>query len=63
PHGALYHAASRVEDQAHGIVDAMLSFERPLALLGFPGSRLLEIASERLAEIGVEVNHGPTLES
>ncbi len=47
PHGALYHGASAVEAQAHGIVDAMLAFDPVLVLLGFPGSALLRIASDR----------------
>ncbi len=44
PHGALYHAVNRVEAQARAVVEAAGDLGE-LPLLGFPGSRLLEIAA------------------
>lgn len=45
PHGALYHAVTRDPGQAAAVVDALLAWDRPLAVLGFPGSHLLELAA------------------
>ena len=44
PHGALYHAVNRVEAQARAVVDAAGDLDL-LPVLGFPGSRFLEIAA------------------
>ena len=44
PHGALYHAMSTHHGQAEAVLDALLSFDRPLAVLGAAGSRLLQLA-------------------
>lgn len=44
PHGALYHATHERDDQASAVVDALLAWDRPLAVLAMPGSRLLELA-------------------
>lgn len=41
PHGALYHAMSTHPDQAGAVVDALLAWDAPLAVLGFAGSSLL----------------------
>jgi UPF0271 protein len=41
PHGALYHRVTDDEEQA----DAVLAGSGDLAVLGFPGSRLLELAA------------------
>ncbi len=46
PHGALYNAAVRHEGHAGAVVAAVRAFHRPLAILGLPGSRLLELADE-----------------
>ncbi len=45
PHGALYHAVNRVERQARAVVDAAGDLDM-LPVLGFPGSRFLEIAAQ-----------------
>lgn len=44
PHGALYHAVARVENQARAVVDAACELDM-LPVLGFPGSVFLEIAA------------------
>ncbi|KAA1374660.1 LamB/YcsF family protein [Aeromicrobium fastidiosum] len=45
PHGALYNAIVDHEQQAAAVVDAVLALDRPLPLLGLPGSRVLELAT------------------
>ena len=45
PHGALYNAIVDHEAQARAVVDAVLALDRPLPLLGLPGSRVLGLAS------------------
>jgi 5-oxoprolinase (ATP-hydrolysing) subunit A len=45
PHGALYHAVSRNADQASAVVAAIRDFDPGLAVLGAPGSTLLEHAA------------------
>jgi UPF0271 protein len=42
PHGALYHATTRHESQAAAVVDAVRALDPGLALLGSPGSLLLQ---------------------
>jgi UPF0271 protein len=42
PHGALYHATTTHERQAAAVVDAVRALDPELALLGWPGSLLLE---------------------
>jgi UPF0271 protein len=44
PHGALYNAIVDHDAQARAVVDGMLSLDRPLPLLGLPGSRVLDLA-------------------
>jgi UPF0271 protein len=44
PHGALYHAADHHDGQAGAVVDAARAFDRALAIVGPPGSLLLERA-------------------
>lgn len=50
PHGALYNRIVRDEDQAAGVVDAVLRYaddagEDPLPVLGLPGSAVLAVAA------------------
>lgn len=45
PHGALYHAVVAHEAQAQAVVRAVTAAGRDLAVLGLPGSALLEQAS------------------
>jgi UPF0271 protein len=51
PHGALYHAVVQHEEQAAAVVDAVVRYsqvnDRELAVLGQPGSALLQ-AAERV---------------
>ncbi|MET0767913.1 MAG: 5-oxoprolinase subunit PxpA [Aeromicrobium sp.] len=44
PHGALYNAIVDHAEQAHAVVTAMTLLDRPLPLLGLPGSRALALA-------------------
>lgn len=50
PHGALYHAVVQHEEQAAAVVDAVARYSgasgRELALLGQPGSALLQVADK-----------------
>jgi UPF0271 protein len=41
PHGALYNAAVTHEGHARAVVDAVISYDRRLPVLGLPGSELL----------------------
>lgn len=45
PHGALYHAVSRHEEQARALVAAVLNNDQDLAMFGPPGSQLLSLAA------------------
>jgi UPF0271 protein len=45
PHGALYHATTTHEQQAAAVVDAVRAVDPALAVLGWPGSLLLEAAA------------------
>jgi UPF0271 protein len=47
PHGALYNTAVHHEEHASAVVDAVAAVDPGLALLGLPGSRLLELAEQR----------------
>lgn len=53
PHGALYNTIVDHEGHARAVVEAVLGLDAPLALLGLPGSRVLEIA----ADAGLSVVH------
>ena len=44
PHGALYHATTTHERQAAAVVDAVRAVDPDLAVLGWPGSLLLQAA-------------------
>ena len=44
PHGALYNAIVDHEQQAAAVVDALRVLDRPLQLLGLPGSRVIDLA-------------------
>lgn len=46
PHGALYNAIVRHEEQAAAVVEAVRSYDPGLAALGLPGSRWLALAAE-----------------
>lgn len=47
PHGALYNTAVHHEEHAQAVVDAIVSVDPDLALLGLPGSRLLALGEQR----------------
>ncbi|ETD30226.1 LamB/YcsF family protein [Williamsia sp. D3] len=47
PHGALYNTAVHHEEHAAAVVDAVAAVDPGLAVLGLPGSRLLELADRR----------------
>lgn len=53
PHGALYNTIVHHRPQAQAVVDAILHLDRPLPLLGLPGSVSLELA----ADAGIPVIH------
>lgn len=44
PHGALYHATTTHEQQAHAVAEAVRLVDPGLAVLGWPGSLLLQAA-------------------
>jgi UPF0271 protein len=44
PHGALYHACSSHPEQARAVVEAAHEYDPSMALLGAPGSPLLDFA-------------------
>jgi UPF0271 protein len=44
PHGALYHSVVQHEEQARAVISAILSNDEELAVLGAPGSLLLDLA-------------------
>ncbi len=46
PHGALYHATLRHPQQASAVVDAVRLVDPGLAVLGWPGSLLLDAAAD-----------------
>jgi UPF0271 protein len=46
PHGALYNAIVHHEQQAAAVVEAVRQFDAGLAVLGLPGSRWLELATD-----------------
>ncbi|MGK5691881.1 LamB/YcsF family protein [Streptomyces sp. URMC 128] len=46
PHGALYNRVVHDEEQAAAVVDGVLLADATLAVLGLPGSRLLELAGK-----------------
>ena len=47
PHGALYNTAVHHDGHATAVVDAVAAVDPGLAILGLPGSRLLELAEQR----------------
>lgn len=47
PHGALYNTAVHHDEHASAVVDAVAAVDPGLAILGLPGSRLLELAESR----------------
>ncbi|MFI5426427.1 LamB/YcsF family protein [Aeromicrobium sp. UC242_57] len=53
PHGALYNTIVHHERQAQAVVDAICALDRPLPLLGLPGSLVLDLA----AAAGLPVVH------
>lgn len=46
PHGALYNAIVHHEAQAQAVVDALVELDRPLPLLGLPGSLAVKLARQ-----------------
>jgi 5-oxoprolinase (ATP-hydrolysing) subunit A len=46
PHGALYNAVVHHESQAAAVVEAVRRYDPSLAILGLPGSVLLELAEQ-----------------
>jgi UPF0271 protein len=44
PHGALYHRLARDDEAAAAVVEAVAGYDAGLAVLGLPGSRLLDRA-------------------
>lgn len=46
PHGALYNTIVTHETHARAVVAAVAAYDRPLTLLGLPGSLVLELAQE-----------------
>lgn len=46
PHGALYHAVSRDDRQALGVLEALRTFRPDMPVLGLPGSRFLTLAEQ-----------------
>ena len=47
PHGALYNTAVHHEEHASAVIDAVAAVDPGLAVLGLPGSRLLDLADRR----------------
>jgi UPF0271 protein len=47
PHGALYHAAAREPAQAGAVADAVAAYDPALPVLTLPGSRLMEVATQK----------------
>jgi len=45
PHGALYNAVVHDEPQARAVVEAVVAVDPTLAVLGLPGSRVLDLAA------------------
>ena len=54
PHGALYHALTHHQGQVRGTLDALLAFDRPLTVVGPPGSLLLAEALQAGLPVVVE---------
>lgn len=54
PHGALYNTINDHEEQARATVEAVLSYDASLPVLGMPGSRFLSIAQEAEMEVYYE---------
>ena len=54
-HGALYNTVSKDPVLAEAVVEAILEFDRDLILVGFSGSRFLEIGQEAGLRIAHEV--------
>jgi 5-oxoprolinase (ATP-hydrolysing) subunit A len=59
PHGALYHRASVDGECAAAIASAIRAIDENLAVLGFPGSKLLEHADIPVAEGFADRGYAP----
>jgi UPF0271 protein len=46
PHGALYHAVYEDEDQARALVDAVVTYDADLPVMGLPGAVSLRLAEQ-----------------
>jgi len=54
PHGALYHAACAERGVADAVVEAVADYDHSMAVLGLPGSALLDAADAAGLEIAAE---------
>ena len=54
PHGALYHAACAERSVADAVVEAVADYDHSMAVLGFPGSALLDAADAAGLEVAAE---------
>ena len=54
PHGALYHAACAERSVADAVVEAVADYDHSMAVLGLPGSALLDAADAAGLEVAAE---------
>ena len=54
PHGALYHAACAERRVADAVVEAVANYDHSMAVLGLPGSALLDAADAAGLEVAAE---------
>jgi len=54
PHGALYHAACAEREVADAVVEAVADYDHSMAVLGLPGSALLQSADDAGLDIAAE---------
>ncbi len=54
PHGALYHAACAERRVADAVVEAVADYDHSMAVLGLPGSALLDAADAAGLEVAAE---------
>ena len=54
PHGALYHAACAERSVADAVVEAVADYDHSMAVLGLPGSALLDAADVAGLEVAAE---------
>jgi UPF0271 protein len=47
PHGALYHAAANDPGQAGAVVEAVTAYDKDLAVLTLPGSKLMDAGTKK----------------